>query len=235
MKFEELIAELDVRKVAIEPEPINSDFVSLGELLLRLQTTPAKPLTLTQAAHILLSLGFRTGGAPEWKCNGKLGIVPIEAFNYEWAVKRLEYVFHSNRFESDGNGASTDYELFGFDRKEFADFLALKVGEPLDLFCPMPEPQDATPRPAPVVAAKRSEKKPSIQTVALDYMRAEFKQGQFQSAAKFHKHLIKTAGLDKSPFEMGTGINARNLFCPAASSFFDQGTLGKIWAKIRAV
>ena len=95
-------------------------------------------------------------------------------------------------------------------------------------------PEQNTATPAPVVTAKRSEKKPSIETAALDYMRAEFKQGQFQSAAKFHKHLIKTAGLDKSPFEMGTGINARKLFCPAASSFFDEGTLSKIWAKIRA-
>lgn len=91
-----------------------------------------------------------------------------------------------------------------------------------------------TPGPAPVVAAKRNKKKPSIETVALDYMCAEFKQGQFQSASKFHKHLINTAGQDKSPFEMGKGTNARKLFCPAASSFYDVGTLSKIWAKIRA-
>lgn len=97
------------------------------------------------------------------------------------------------------------------------------------------EPQATTPSPAPVTTAKRSKKKPSIETVALDYMRAEFKQGQFQSAAKFHKHLKTTAGLTDSPFEMGTGVNARKLFCPAASSFFDEGTLGKIWAKIRGV
>lgn len=90
------------------------------------------------------------------------------------------------------------------------------------------------PQPAPVVDDKRRKKKPSIESVALDYMRKEYQTAQFQSAAKFHKHLIKTAGLDKSPFEMGTGINARKLFCPAASSFFDEGTLGKMWAKIRA-
>ena len=94
--------------------------------------------------------------------------------------------------------------------------------------------QPTTPGPAPVVAAKRNKKKPSIETVALDYMCAEFKQAQFQSAAKFHKHLIKTAGVTDSPFEMGTGVNARKLFCPAASSFFDAGTLGKLWPKIRA-
>ena len=86
---------------------------------------------------------------------------------------------------------------------------------------------------APVIPAKRREKKPSIETVALDYMRAEFNKGQFPSAAKFHKHLIEVAGRNDSPFEMGTGSNARKLFCPAASSFFDAGTLGKIWAKIR--
>ena len=89
--------------------------------------------------------------------------------------------------------------------------------------------------PAPVVADKRRKKKPSIESVAFDYMRNEYQSAQFQSAAKFHKHLIKTAGLEKSPFEMGTGTNARKLFCPAASSFFEEGTLSKIWAKIRAV
>lgn len=81
---------------------------------------------------------------------------------------------------------------------------------------------------------KRKAKKPSIEKVALEYMRTVYKAGHFESAAKFHKHLIKTAGVTGSPFEMGTGSNARKLFCPAASSFYDVGTLGKIWAKIRA-
>ena len=96
------------------------------------------------------------------------------------------------------------------------------------------EPAQTAITPVPVGAGKRREKKPSIESVAFDYMRREYQSGQFQSAAKFHKHLIKTAGLDKSPFEMGTGTNARKLFCPAASSFFDQSTLGNMWAKIRA-
>ena len=82
-------------------------------------------------------------------------------------------------------------------------------------------------------SAKRIAKKLSIETVAIDYMRKAYKAGQFESAAKFHKHLIKTAGVPDSPFEMGTGQNSRKLFCPAASSFYDVGTLGKIWAKIR--
>jgi len=95
-------------------------------------------------------------------------------------------------------------------------------------------------KPAPVVAAsddpvKRRAKKPTIETVAIDYMREVYKNGQFQSAAMFHKHLITTAGATDSPFEMGIGKNAGKLFCPAASSFYDCGTLGKIWAKIRAV
>ena len=84
------------------------------------------------------------------------------------------------------------------------------------------------------VPTKRKAKKPSIEKVALEYMRTVYKAGHFESAAKFHKHLIKTAGVTGSPFEMGTGPNARKLFCPAASSFYDVGTLGKIWAKIRA-
>lgn len=84
------------------------------------------------------------------------------------------------------------------------------------------------------VPTKRKAKKPSIEKVAFDYMRKEYLAGHFQSAAKFHKHLIQTAGEKGSPFEMGTGSNARKLFCPAASSFYDAGTLGKIWAKIRS-
>ena len=88
----------------------------------------------------------------------------------------------------------------------------------------------------PLVVPKRRTKKPSVEAVALDYMRAEYRKiRQFQSAAAFHKHLVKTAGVDESPFEIGTGINSRKLFCPAASSFYDPGTLGKIWAKIRDV
>lgn len=82
--------------------------------------------------------------------------------------------------------------------------------------------------------AKRRAKKPSIESVALDYMRTEFRQGQFQSAAKFHRYLIKTSGEPGSPFEMGTGDNSRKLFCPVAGSFFGDGTLGKMWPKIRA-
>jgi hypothetical protein len=93
--------------------------------------------------------------------------------------------------------------------------------------------------PAPVASSndrplKHREKKPTIEIVAMEYMRKTYKNGQFQSATKFHKHLTQAVGATDSPFEMGTGINARKLFCPAASSFFDPGTLSKMWAKIRA-
>lgn len=81
---------------------------------------------------------------------------------------------------------------------------------------------------------KRRAKKPTVEAVALAYMRKVYKAGQFESAAKFHKHLTQTAGTTGSPFAMGTGSNARKLFCPAASSFYEAGTLGKIWSKIRA-
>ena len=80
---------------------------------------------------------------------------------------------------------------------------------------------------------KRRAKKPSIETVALPYMREVYKAGQFASAAKFHRHLCTTAGKEQSPFEMGIGNNSRKLFCPDAGSFFDAGTLGKMWRKIR--
>ena len=96
-------------------------------------------------------------------------------------------------------------------------------------------PAQSSATPAPVAKpVKRKINKPSLESVALDYMRNEYKSGQFKSAEVFHKHLIKTAGVKDSPFEMGTGTNARMLFCPAAGSFFDVGTLGKFWPKIRA-
>jgi hypothetical protein len=96
-------------------------------------------------------------------------------------------------------------------------------------------PGTATAPPSSVASRKPRPKKPTIEAVALDYMREMYRAGQFESAAKFHKHLKNKTEESNSPFEMGTGENARKLFCPAASSFFDVGTLGKIWAKIRAV
>ena len=100
-------------------------------------------------------------------------------------------------------------------------------------------PENDTAVPAAIAAVgdvptKRITKKPSIESEALVYMRKEYLTAQFQSAAKFHKHLIRTAGTDDSPFVKGTGLNAGKLFCPAASSFYDASTLGKTWAKIRA-
>lgn len=100
---------------------------------------------------------------------------------------------------------------------------------------PYTAPAQNTAMPAPVAEpVKRKTKKPSIESLAFDYMRNEYKSGQFKSAATFHKHLTKAAGVKDSPFEMGTGTNARKLFCPAAGSFFEVGTLSKVWPKIRA-
>jgi hypothetical protein len=124
-------------------------------------------------------------------------------------------------------------------------FVTAKVGffksnpsDEFEAFCakaqamPCAREQEAE-TPAPVQPIRRISKKLSIETVALDYMRSEYRAAEFQSAAKFHKHLIKTAGVGLSPFKLGTGGNARRLFCPAAGSFFEEGTLGKIWKKIR--
>lgn len=169
MKRDEIKAHRAAKKVAaakLLPTPINPDFISIAELLARLQTAPAEPpVTLTDAAEWLLFNWCAAEHPPAWKCNGKLGIVPIDSFaeKHEIPLKRLDYVFHREHFESDGpdSGASTDYEYFGFNREELAAFMAL-LGEPLNLFCPMPEtqadtaPEQNTATPAPVVAATAS-------------------------------------------------------------------------------
>lgn len=89
------------------------------------------------------------------------------------------------------------------------------------------------PAPGTMKPAKRRAKKLSIESAVLDYLVSEYKASQGTSAAKFHKHLCETAGATGSPFEMGTGKNARKLFCPAARSYFDAGTLGNLMPKIR--
>ena len=144
--------EIKVRRAAkivagVQPTPINPGFISITELLGRLQTAPAgPPMTMNDATEWLLFNWCNADKPPAWKCNGKLGIVPIDAFSekHEIPLKRLDYVYHNGRFESDdGMGPSIDYELYGFDRKEFSDFMAL-LGEPLDLLCPMLESQADT-------------------------------------------------------------------------------------------
>lgn len=162
MKRDEIKARR-AAKIGLQATPINPGFISITELLARLQTAPAEPpITLTDAAEWLLFNWCNAENPPAWKCNGKLGIVPIDGFaeKHEIPLKRLEYVFHRGHFESDGpdSGASLDYDFFGFGRKEFSDFLA-EQGEPLDLFCPMPKadtaPEKDTTTPAtsaPVVA-----------------------------------------------------------------------------------
>ena len=167
MKRDEIKAHRVAKIVAdVQPTPINPGFISITELLARWQTAPAEPpMTMTDAAEWLLFNWCNAKNPPAWTCNGKLGIVPIDAFTekHEIPLKRLDYVFHNGHFESDGgNGASSDYELYGFDRKEFSDFMVL-LGESMDLFCPVPEPQaDTAPEqntatPAPVVADSASD------------------------------------------------------------------------------
>ena len=138
-----------------QPRPVNPLFISISELLERVQTAPAKHLPLIDAAKLLTLWGKAQADKPEWRCNSKTrGIVRVDATQATWATDGLEYVASRGHFESDGgNGASTDYELFGFDRKEFSDFLALKAGTSIDLFCPMPDttPATDTATPAPVV------------------------------------------------------------------------------------
>jgi len=82
------------------------------------------------------------GGAPKIMVNSKTrGLIPADKQSEKLAIGRLEYVFHRDTFESDGGaGASTDYDLFGFDRKEFDYFLSNTIGEPLDLFSTLQEP-----------------------------------------------------------------------------------------------
>ena len=139
-----------------QPRPVNPLFISISELLERVQTAPAKHLPLIDAAKLLTMWGKAQADKPEWRCNSKTrGIVRVDATQATWATDRLEYVASRGHFESDGgNGASTDYELFGFDRKEFSDFLVLKAGTSIDLFGPMPDttPATDTATPAPVVA-----------------------------------------------------------------------------------
>lgn len=138
MKFADFLAELEPTHEVAQPKPINPGFISIAELLARLQTAPAEPpITLTDAAEWLLLNWCNAENPPAWLCNGKHGIVPIDGFaeKHEIPLKRLDYVFHRGQFESDGpdSGASTDYEHFGFDRKQFSDFLT-QMGEPLNLY-----------------------------------------------------------------------------------------------------
>lgn len=236
MKFVDLLTELEPTPHTAQPEPVNPDFVSLGELLIRLQTAQAKPLTLTQAAHILLSFGFRAGGAPAWLVNGDLGIRPLDSLLTKCAIQRLEYVFHRGQFESDGpdSGASTDYDFFGFDRQQFADFLAAQ-GEPLDLFCPVPDtaPATDTVTPAPVVAAnddsQKRNRKPSWAVEAMPYMQTLYKTGKFRSKAVFYKKLLATAGEQNSPFTKVDGV----LYCTKAGTTVEESSLGNYWRTVR--
>ena len=205
--FSEYLNTIDAEKqtATAQPTPINPNFVSLAELLERVQAAPAKHLSLIDAAKLMMMWGTAKTDKPEWRCNSKTrGIVRVDATQATWATARLEYVSNRGHFESDGgNGASSDYELFGFDRKEYSDFLTLKAGKPLDLFCPMPEPQATTPSPAPVgtesasgvihsTKARRDLMAPAIETAQRECM------DEFDAPAVWAV-LVHMAGAGKSP------------------------------------
>lgn len=155
MRINEIKASLAASPAEASPPPSDQTFLSLGELLRRVQRTP--DTTMRQAADCLLSWGLLMGGAPKIMVNSKSrGVIPADKQSEKLAIGRLEYVFHRGHFESDGDGSSsTDYELFGFDRTEFSDFLITKVGESLDLFCPIHGHAPATDlaSPTPSLAA----------------------------------------------------------------------------------
>ena len=183
-------------------------------------------------------------GRRQWRI-GSLPLLPAGVFVWKDEFEPL----HAIKYGIDGStdlsdktadGAMPEYEQLRTVKLDYDPFIADPQTQRLVMEDFLPPTTDTAPAqntatPAPVAKpVKRKTNKPSLESVALDYMRREYKTGQFKSAAVFHKHLIKTAGVKDSPFEMGTGTNARKLFCPAAGSFFDDGTLGKYWPKIRA-
>ncbi|MFC0169343.1 hypothetical protein ACFFKC_14755 [Pseudoduganella danionis] len=150
MKINEIKAKLAATKTP-QPQakqPVDDRFISVLELIRRIQQTPGT--TAQQAADCLLSWGLLMDGAPPIIVNSKTrGLVLAEAMQQKCAIQRIEYVFHRGSFESDdGLVTSIDYELFGFDRADFASFLQSKAGEPLDLFSPL-EADDFPPWPLP--------------------------------------------------------------------------------------
>jgi len=149
LKINEIKAKLAATKTP-QPQakqPVDDRFISVLELIRRIQQTP--DTTAQQAADCLLSWGLLMDGAPPIIVNSNTrGLVLAEAMQQKCAIQRIEHVFHRGSFESDdGLVTSSDYELFGFDRTDFANFLASKAGEPLDLFSPL-ESDDFPPWPA---------------------------------------------------------------------------------------
>lgn len=141
MKISEIKAKL-AATMTPQPkamQPVDDKFITLTELLRRVQQTP--DTTMQQAADCLLSWGLLMDGAPKIMVNSKArGVVEADATQAHYAIRRIEYVSYQGKFEGDiDGGCSSDYELFGFDRREFGSFLADIVGESLDLFCPLGE------------------------------------------------------------------------------------------------
>lgn len=234
MNSEEIKAIRAAKRVAeMQAPPINSDFISISELLARLQTTPDKPpRTMTDAAEWMLFNWCNAENPPAWKCNGKLGIVPINGFSeqHEIPLNRLNYVFHRGHFESDdGNGPSLDYEHFGFDRHEFAAFMNL-LGEPLDLFCPMtqPAPAQTAATPAPVVQAT---KRRTWWDVSSPYIVDTMRAGQYATAKELFNALEAKAG-SGSPFDKGTGNNRFSLFIRELATPLSLKTMQNNWQEL---
>ncbi|MYM39171.1 hypothetical protein [Duganella qianjiadongensis] len=152
LRISELNAELAAAQTpkSQQSQAIDGKFISISELLKRTQHTPG--MTMQQAANCLLSWGLRMDGAPEIKVNSKTrGIVSADDTQQQCAIRRIEYAYYRGFLESDGDGAaSTDYELFGFDRDEFSRFLADRIGDSLDLFCPLKSMGQHQPAPATI-------------------------------------------------------------------------------------
>jgi hypothetical protein len=88
--------------------------------------------------------------------------------------------------------------------------------------------------PAPVVVAcdtpTKRNRKLSWRTVAMPYMKLVFSQGKYKSATVFYKLMLTRADTQGSPF---TKLNGE-LFCKAARTTVSQGSMGNVWAVIRA-
>ena len=97
---------------------------------------------------------------------------------------------------------------------------------------PTTAPEEVGQIKAVVVAsdspAKRK-RKPSWRVVAMPYMQTLYKTKRSRSASVFYKVLMAATGTPDSPF---TKVNGQ-LFCPAAGTTVEQGTLGNFWAEIR--
>jgi len=78
-------------------------------------------------------------------------------------------------------------------------------------------------------AKRKRKRKLSWSVVAMPYMQTLYKTKRSRSASAFYKILMAATGTPDSPF---TKVNGQ-LFCLAAGTTVEQGTLGNFWAEIR--